>query len=91
MQAEFVAALVDLVSTFPQLYSGMLRQEVLIDSADSRRVQYVSAWVDEAALVRYAGEEWRSRPVTFPDEERFLVQPLSLRHLEAIELDAPRG
>ncbi|WP_148286546.1 hypothetical protein [Microbacterium sp. B19] len=54
--------------------------DVLVDLAEPSRVQYVSEWADEAALISYAGEDWRTQPVTFPDEERFLRRPLALRH-----------
>lgn len=80
---EFLTLLRELVASFPERYDGLLRHEVLVDLADPCRVQYVSEWADEAALVAYAGEVWRSQPVTFPDEERFLRQPLTLRHFES--------
>ncbi|WP_278100913.1 antibiotic biosynthesis monooxygenase [Microbacterium proteolyticum] len=77
---EFLALLRELVASFPEQYDGLLRHDVLVDLVDPSRVQYVSEWADEAALVAYAGSEWRTQPVTFPDEERFLRQPLALRH-----------
>lgn len=77
---EFLALLRELVASFPERYDGLLRHEVLVDLADPHRVQYVSEWADEGALVAYAGEQWRSQPVTFPDEERFLRRSLALRH-----------
>jgi quinol monooxygenase YgiN len=80
---EFLGLLRDLVASFPARYRGLLRHDVLVDLADPSRVQYVSEWADEAALVAYAGEGWRSQPVTFPDEERFLQRPLELRHFES--------
>lgn len=80
MEEEFLAVLRELVATFPSRYNGLMRHEVLVDLADPCRVQYVSEWADEAALVAYAGEDWRTQPVTFPDEERFLRRPLELRH-----------
>lgn len=81
MEEEFLAVLRELVATFPARYRGLLRHDVLVDLDDPGRVQYVSEWADEAALVAYAGEGWRTQPVTFPDEERFLRRPLMLRHL----------
>lgn len=90
-EEEFLALLRELVASFPRRYRGLVRHEVLVDEIDSRRVQYVSVWSDEAALVAYAGEEWRSSPVTFPDEERFLTGPLELRHFASVPLDAASG
>jgi quinol monooxygenase YgiN len=81
MEGEFLAALRELVTSFPGRYRGLLRHDVLVDLADPGRVQYVSEWADESALVAYAGVEWRTQPVTFPNEERFLRRPLVLRHL----------
>lgn len=91
VEREFVDRLLELVSSFPSRYAGLLRHEVLVDDADARRVQYVSVWVDEGALEGYAGSDWRSSPVTFPDEERFLTRPLELRHFVAVagNIDPP--
>lgn len=87
VEQEFLALLLDLVSPFPERYPGLVRHEVLVDDADPRRVQYVSAWSDEEALEGYAGADWRTSPVTFPDEERFLTRPLELRHFAAVDID----
>lgn len=90
---EFLALLRELVASFPERYDGLLRHDVRVDLADPCRVQYVSEWADEAALVAYAGTEWLSQPVTFPDEERFLRRPLALRHFvsrtPAVEQEEP--
>lgn len=80
LEDEFLGRLRDLVADFPDTYAGLLRQEILVDQADARRVQYVSVWRDEDALVAYAGDGWRTDPVTFPDEEHYLSVPLALRH-----------
>lgn len=80
VEDEFVERLVELVSSFPSRYPGMLRHKVLVDDGDARRLRYVSVWADEVALEGYAGREWRTSPVTFPEEERFLARPLELRH-----------
>lgn len=85
---EFLALLRELVASFPGRYPGLLRHDVRVDLADPSRVQYVSEWADEAALVAYAGDDWRTQPVTFPDEERFLRGPLVLRHFRS---DAEAG
>ncbi|TQJ30331.1 putative quinol monooxygenase [Microbacterium sp. SLBN-146] len=77
---EFLEALRALVAEFPARYEGLVSHEILIDAADSTRVQYVSRWVDESALVRFAGENWAVDPVTFPEEESYLTAPLTLRH-----------
>lgn len=87
---EFLALLRELVASFPEQYDGLHRHDVLVDLADPSRVQYVSEWAGEAALVAYAGDDWRTQPVTFPDEERFLRQPLELRHFASdAEVGAP--
>lgn len=53
---------------------------------------YVSRWRDAAALAAYAGPGWRTEPVVLPDEDRFLLGPLRVRHVElrhAGPADAP--
>lgn len=77
---EFLARLHQLVAGFPSTYEGLIDHEVLIDLDEPMRVQYVSRWRDEDALVGYAGSGWRSTPVTFPDEQQLLARPLTLRH-----------
>ena len=84
MAEDFLAALTDLVSSFPDTHAGLLSHDVLVDRADPHRVQYVSRWADEASLVAYAGEEWATTPVTFPDEEKYLTGPLALAHFEVL-------
>lgn len=84
---EFLEHLHALVSSFPDTYDGLLEHEVLVDAGDQTRIQYVSRWEDEAAIVNYAGADWRSRPVTFPDENRFLAEPLTLRHFHLSNRD----
>lgn len=88
LQAEFMTLLVNMVAEFPQRYRGLVRHEVLIDRDDPLRVQYLSVWSDEAALVNYAGERWQSDPVTFPEEDRFLTHPLTLDHFETVPITA---
>jgi len=85
-EREFVARVRALVRTFPATYDGLLAHEVLVDADDPRRVQYVSRWRDEQALATYAGPNWRTDPVTFPDEDDFLEKPLALRHFNNEEL-----
>lgn len=84
MAEEFLTALTDLVASFPDTYAGLISHNVLVDRADPLRVQYVSRWADEASLVTYAGEEWATTPVTFPDEDRFLTGRLTLVHFDVI-------
>ncbi|UIN30350.1 putative quinol monooxygenase [Microbacterium binotii] len=79
-EREFLARLHELVADFPDRHPGLVRHEVLVDEADPRRIQYVSAWRDEADLISYVGARWRTEPVTFPGEERYLEAPLGLRH-----------
>ena len=79
-RAEFLEVLRQLVATFPETYEGLLSHEVLVDRADQMRVVYRSVWADEAALVAFAGPGWATDPVTFPDEDSYLQEPLVLRH-----------
>ncbi|GAB2829639.1 antibiotic biosynthesis monooxygenase family protein [Lentzea nigeriaca] len=83
-EQEFVERVLDLVRTFPEKYDGLLGHEVVVDVQDPRRVQYVSRWRDEQSLEGYAGENWRTDPVTFPDEDEYLQQPLTLRHFHVV-------
>ncbi|MFC3899006.1 antibiotic biosynthesis monooxygenase family protein [Lentzea rhizosphaerae] len=83
-EQEFVERVRSLVRTFPDTYDGLVAHEVLVDLADPRKVQYVSRWRDEQALENYAGPGWRTDPVTFPDEDEYLQQPLTLRHFEDV-------
>ncbi|MDQ1131131.1 antibiotic biosynthesis monooxygenase [Microbacterium sp. SORGH_AS_0888] len=87
-EEEFLGLLLALVASFPARYRGLVRHEVLVDHANPRRVQYVSTWVDEEALIEYAGRNWRSEAVTFPNEEKFLTTPLSLRHYTTAAIKA---
>ncbi|MFS8100945.1 antibiotic biosynthesis monooxygenase [Lentzea alba] len=79
-EQEFVERVRDLVKTFPETYDGLISHEVLVDLQDPLKVQYVSRWRDEQALENYAGKNWRTDPVTFPDEDEYLQRPLALRH-----------
>jgi hypothetical protein len=83
-EQEFVARVRDLVKGFPEIYDGLLGHEVLVDLDDPLRVRYVSRWRDEQALESYAGPGWRTDPVTFPDEDSYLQQPLALRHFRHV-------
>ncbi len=77
---EFLDRLRALVADFPAEHDGLVDHDVLVDLDDPLRVQYLSRWRDESALVAYAGPAWRTDPVTFPDEDRYLTEPLTLRH-----------
>lgn len=79
-EQEFVERVRDLVKSFPGTYDGLVGHEVLVDLDDPLKVQYVSRWRDEQALENYAGRDWRTEPVTFPDEDEYLQRPLALRH-----------
>ncbi|MFD4644510.1 putative quinol monooxygenase [Lentzea sp. NPDC058436] len=83
-EQEFVAAVLDLVRTFPEIYDGLVGHEVLVDLDDPQRVRYVSRWRDEQALENYAGAGWRTDPVTFPGEDEYLQRPLTLRHFRHV-------
>lgn len=77
---NFLSALHDLVADFPARHPGLIGHEVLVDLEDSCRVQYVSRWRDENALISFAGVSWRTDPITFPGESTMLLQPLIVRH-----------
>ena len=77
---EFMEILRELVAGFPAAHDGLLDHEILVDRADATRVQYVSRWRDEEAVRAYAGDGWADTPVTFPDEDSYLTEPLRLRH-----------
>jgi heme-degrading monooxygenase HmoA len=83
-EQEFVERVRDLVKTFPETYEGLLAHQVLVDLGDPQKVQYVSLWRDEQALESYAGPNWRTDPVTFPDEDEYLQRPLTLRHFRGV-------
>ena len=70
-------------------FDGFLGDEIVV-GADT--LTYVSRWRDTAALVGYAGPGWRTEPVVLEDEDRFLLEPLRVRHVElrpALPEDAP--
>lgn len=77
---EFLEQLHTLVADFPTRYDGLLSHEVLIDASDPTIIQYVSRWTGQTALIAYAGENWAHDPVTFPNEDHYLAEPLTLRH-----------
>lgn len=79
----FIDQLRTLVASFPTRYEGLLSHEILVGIDDPTRIQYVSRWTDQTALIAYAGENWARDPVTFPNEDRFLAAPLTLRHFTA--------
>lgn len=83
---EFLEQLHTLVADFPTRYDGLLSHEILVDIADPSRIQYISRWADQTALIAYAGENWAHDPVTFPNEDRYLAAPLALRHFDASPL-----
>ena len=83
-EQEFVERVRDLVKTFPETFDGLISHEVLVDAEDPLKVQYVSRWRDEQALEDYAGANWRTDPVTFPDEDAYLQRPLTLRHFHVV-------
>ncbi|WP_454859333.1 antibiotic biosynthesis monooxygenase [Promicromonospora soli] len=58
---------------------GFLGDEIVV-GPDT--LTYVSRWRDAAALAAYAGPGWRTDPVVLEDEDRFLVEPLRVRHEE---------
>ncbi|MFI2486683.1 GNAT family N-acetyltransferase [Promicromonospora kroppenstedtii] len=73
---------------------GFVSDEIVVRPAGSGpgTLTYVSRWRDAAALAAYAGPRWRTEPVVLEDEDRFLVEPLAVRHVElrrAVPEDAP--
>lgn len=88
MLDEFRAFIEAGVTEFAAL-DGFLGDEIVV-GPDT--LTYVSRWRDTAALVGFAGPGWRTEPVVFEDEDRFLVAPLRVRHVElrqAVPDDAP--
>lgn len=77
MVEELREVIVTAVTEFPRRYDGLLSHEVI---SDATTLLYLSRWRDEAALAAYAGPGWRDQPVMLPDEERYLTQPLRIRH-----------
>ncbi len=47
-------------------------------------VVYMSRWREAGDVERFAGPQWRSRPVVFPDEDVYLRRPLQLTHFEVL-------
>lgn len=80
-------------------HDGFVSDEIVVrrgsaapDAPAPDTLTYVSRWRDAAALAAYAGPGWRTEPVVLPDEDRFLLSPLHLRHVElrhALPADAP--
>lgn len=88
MLDEFRAFIEAGVTQFATL-DGFLGDEIAV-GPDT--LTYVSRWRDAAAVEAFAGPGWRTEPVTFEDEDRFLVAPLRVRHVElrqAVPDDAP--
>ena len=88
MLDEFRAFIEDGITEFASL-DGFLGDEIVV-GPDT--LTYVSRWRDTAALVGYAGPGWRTEPVVLEDEDRFLLEPLRVRHVElrqAAPDDAP--
>ena len=89
MQDEFLAKLLEVVADYPRDFPGLLSHDVLRDLDDPTRFMYVSRWRDEESVARFAGPRWRDEPVTFPREDAFMAQPLTLRHFRAEPLIQP--
>ncbi|MEU4365140.1 GNAT family N-acetyltransferase [Promicromonospora sp. NPDC023987] len=88
MLDEFRAFIERGITEFASL-DGFLSDEIVV-GPDT--LTYVSRWRDTAALVGYAGSGWRAEPVVLEDEDRFLLEPLRVRHVElrqAVPEDAP--
>lgn len=83
MLAEFRDFIVDGTREFAHL-DGFLGAEILF-SEEASELAYISRWRDEAALERFAGSGWRIKSVMLPYQERFLVEPLRLRHFTTTE------
>ncbi len=88
MLDEFRAFIEGGITEFASL-DGFLGDEIVV-GPDT--LTYVSRWRDTAALAGYAGPGWRTEPVVLDDEDRFLREPLRVRHVElrpATAGDAP--
>ncbi|HWL88888.1 MAG TPA: antibiotic biosynthesis monooxygenase [Polyangiaceae bacterium] len=60
---------------------GFLGDEVLVTDGG---LLFISRWRDEVALERFAGSGWRDTPVMLPAQERFLAEPLRVRHFHVV-------
>jgi len=78
--ADFRRALLAEVEHYPKRHPGLLGDEILVADGPEPVLVYLSRWVDEAALERFAGPGWRDTPVQFPGEEEYLLAPLRVRH-----------
>lgn len=76
----FRELIVAMVADFPSRYDGLLGHEVLIGLHQDNELVYVSRWRDEDSLARFAGPDWRTAPVTFPNEDDYLTEPLAISH-----------
>lgn len=88
MLDEFRTFIESGITQFASL-DGFLGDEIV---AGPDTLTYVSRWRDTAALAGYAGPGWRTEPVVLEDEDRFLREPLRVRHVElrpATPGDAP--
>lgn len=82
---EFLRVLAAEVGDYPRRHDGLLAHDVLLrEDDDGPVVVYMSRWREAADVERFAGPEWRSRPVVFPDEDVYLRGPLRLTHFEVL-------
>jgi hypothetical protein len=82
---DFLRVLADVVREYPDRHDGLIAHDVLLgEDDDGPVVVYMSRWREAGDLERFAGPQWRSRPVVFPDEERYLRRPLQLTHFEVL-------
>lgn len=82
-EGDFRDLIVAMVADFPERYPGLASHEVLV-GLDASVLVYVSRWVDEDALIRFAGPGWHDTPVTFPNESDYLTAPLELQHYTVV-------
>lgn len=80
----FRALILAMVADFPTRYSGFLGHEVLVGLDRDTDVVYLSRWRDEDSLARFAGPDWRGAPVTFPGEDDYLREPLTICHFTVV-------
>jgi hypothetical protein len=82
---EFLRVLGEEVRDYPDRHAGLLAHDVLVREDDEGPVVvYMSRWREAGDVERFAGPQWRSRPVVFPDEDVYLRRPLQLTHFEVL-------
>lgn len=77
----FLDALSTEVGDYRNRYDGLLSDEIVVENGPPAQVTYRTVWRDEAAVAAFAGPDWRTSPVTFPNEDHYLSEALRLDHV----------